>query len=76
MQENQFDTIYHDFLLVVRCGREYSESTASNCSMLTSFQLMAVSLRIYAQHASETFPRDAPRVAALIERERAYGLSG
>jgi hypothetical protein len=77
MQENQFDTIYHEHF--------------SYFSLLTAEQIFAAhgllifdvdeipthggSLRIYACHAVDLSHRPAPSVAALRAREEAAGLS-
>jgi SAM-dependent methyltransferase len=78
MQENQFDTIYHEHF--------------SYFSFLTARQVFAKhglilfdveeipthggSLRVYARHAEQADQAASPRVADLIARERAAGLDG
>ncbi len=76
MEENQFDTIYHEhfsyfsFLTVVRVFGAHG---------LRLFDVQQLpthggSLRIFATHAENTSHRVDPAVAALLEQERAAGL--
>jgi len=78
MQENQFDTIYHEhfsyfsFLTVQQVFAKHG---------LVLFDVEEISthggsLRIFARHAQDAQPAVAARVADLLARERAAGLDG
>jgi hypothetical protein len=74
MQETQFDTIYHEHfsylsLLVVQRIFARHGLTIVDVDELPTH---GGSLRVYARHAAAAQP--SPRVAALLERERAFGL--
>jgi len=73
----QFDTIYHE---------HYSYLSMTSVDRIFAHHGLAVfdvdelathggSLRIYARHAEADAPVRSPRVAALLERERAEGLT-
>ncbi|HKW94440.1 MAG TPA: class I SAM-dependent methyltransferase [Methylomirabilota bacterium] len=76
MRENQFDTIYHEHFSY------FSFLTVSQIFAAHGLTLFDVeelwthggSLRIYARHAADETRPIGPRVAALLERERAAGL--
>jgi SAM-dependent methyltransferase len=78
MEENQFDTIYHEhfsyfsFLTVVRVF-------GSHGLRLFDVQQLPThggSLRIFATHAENQTHKETHAVAALLEEERAAGLGG
>src|SRR6185436_7557958 len=78
MEENQFDTIYHEhfsyfsFLTVVRVF-------GSHGLRLFDVQQLPThggSLRIFATHAENQTHKETAAVAALLEQERAAGLGG
>lgn len=76
MQENQFDTIYHEhfsYLSFVVAERVFAAHG------LTLFDVEEIpthggSLRIYARHAEDISPEISARVTELRARERAAGL--
>ena len=74
MQETQFDTIYHEhfsylsLLVVQRIFARHGMAIVDVDELPTH----GGSLRIYAQHAAAA--QSSPRVAALLDRERAFGL--
>ncbi len=76
IEQNQFDTIYHEHFSYL------SFSTVQRIFMRHGLELFDVeelpthggSLRIYASHASDMSHASTPRVAELVERERALGF--
>jgi hypothetical protein len=76
MQENQFDTIYHEhfsylsFFVVEKIFRHHGLRLFDVEELPTH----GGSLRIYACHADDESHPSLPAVAALRERERTYGL--
>jgi len=76
MQENQFDTIYHEhfsYISFVVAERVFAAHG------LTLFDVEEIpthggSLRIYARHAANTALPVSTKVPELLERERAAGL--
>ena len=74
---NQFDTIYHEHfsylsLTTVRAVFAHHGLTVFDVEELPTH---GGSLRIYAQHAGDAGRPVTPRVAALLEREAAAGLT-
>ena len=77
MQRNYYDTIYHEhfsYLSLVSVEKIFAHHG------LTLFDVEEIapqggSLRIYARHAEDAAPAVGPRVAALRDREIAYGLT-
>jgi hypothetical protein len=76
MQENQFDTIYHEhfsyfsFLVVQRVFAAHGLTLFD----VDELQTHGGSLRIYARHSEAASPPVSDRVRELLERERALGL--
>jgi SAM-dependent methyltransferase len=77
MEENQFDTIYHEHYSY------FSFATVRRVFAHHGLELFDVeelpthggSLRIYGRHADNATPAVGERVEALLERERLFGLN-
>jgi SAM-dependent methyltransferase len=78
IDENQFDTIYHEhlsyfsFLIVERIFAHHGLSVFDVDELTTH----GGSLRIYARHTSDTAPPTSPSVDALRQREIEAGFAG
>ena len=76
MQQNQFDTIYHEhfsyfsFLTVQQVFAKHGLALFD----VEEISTHGGSLRIFARHAEDTGKAVTPRVADLLARERAAGL--
>jgi hypothetical protein len=78
MQENQFDTIYHEHFSYFSFLTVQRVFAAHGLRMFDVQQLPTHggSLRIFAAHAEDTIRPVEPAVARLLAEERAAGLDG
>jgi SAM-dependent methyltransferase len=76
LDENQFDTIYHEHFSYFSLGTVERVLTAHGLTLFDVDQLPTHggSLRVYAQRAGDGVQAVSPRVGALIDGERAAGL--
>jgi hypothetical protein len=76
MQENQFDTVYHEHFSYFSLLTVMQVFRAHGLRIFDIEQLSTHggSLRIYACHAGDALQPDRPSVAALLAEERAAGL--
>jgi len=76
MEENQFDTIYHEHYSYFSFGTVQRVFAHHQLTLFDVEELPTHggSLRIYARHADQTEPAVGPRVEALLDRERDFGL--
>jgi SAM-dependent methyltransferase len=76
IDENQFDTIYHEHFSYFSLMVAQQIFAAHGLTLFDVEELWTHggSLRIYARHAEDTSRPTGPRVAALLTREKAAGL--
>jgi SAM-dependent methyltransferase len=76
IDENQFDTIYHEHFSYFSLMVAQQIFAAHELTLFDVEELWTHggSLRIYARHAEDTSRPTGPRVAALLAREKAAGL--
>jgi len=76
IDENQFDTIYHEHFSYFSLMVAQQIFAAHGLTLFDVEELWTHggSLRIYARHAEDTSRPTGPRVAALLAREKAAGL--
>jgi len=76
IDENQFDTIYHEHFSYFSLMVAQQIFAAHGLILFDVEELWTHggSLRIYARHAEDTSRPTGPRVAALLAREKAAGL--
>jgi len=76
IDENQFDTIYHEHFSYFSLMVAQQIFAAHGLTLFDVEELWTHggSLRIYARHAEDTARPTGPRVAALLAREKAAGL--
>lgn len=78
VQENQFDTIYHEhysYLSLTAVLRIF-EANGLCCFDVEEIPTHGGSLRVYAQRADTGMHDASPRIAALIAREAEAGMTG
>ena len=75
IEENQFDTIYHEHFSYLSFGtvRRIFRHHGLELFDVEELPTHGGSLRIYARHAADASHPIAPRVEELIERERSLG---
>ncbi|HET6881911.1 MAG TPA: class I SAM-dependent methyltransferase, partial [Pirellulales bacterium] len=76
MEDNQFDTIYHEHFCYFSFRSAISVLAAHGLTVFDVEELPTHggSLRVFARHAENDEPTVTPSVAALVERERELGL--
>jgi len=77
MDENQFDTIYHEHFSYLSLGtvRRIFDHHGLEVFDVEELPTHGGSLRIFAQHNTGERPEVTPRVEALLDREIAAGLA-
>lgn len=77
MQDNLFDTIYHEHFSYLSCLVVEKIFAAHGLTLfdVDEIPIHGGSLRIYARHTEDASKPVSDRVAAFIERETAFGLS-
>ena len=78
VQENQFDTIYHEhysYLSLTAVSRIF-EANGLRCFDVEEISTHGGSLRVYAQRADTGKHAASPRVPALMAREAEAGMTG
>ena len=77
MDENQFDTIYHEhfsYFSLLTTQRIFARHGLTLCDV-EEIPTHGGSLRVYARHTEDGSKPVAPSVAALLGREEAFGLT-
>ena len=76
LEENQFDTIYHEHWSYLSLGTTQRIFAAHGLTVFDVEELWSHggSLRLFIRHESDTSKPVASRVDELLERERAFGL--
>jgi len=76
MEENQFDTIYHEHWSYLSLGTTQKVFAAHGLTVFDVEELWTHggSLRLFVKHATDETKAVTPAVAALLEREREFGL--
>lgn len=76
IEENQFDTIYHEhfsYFSLMTIQKVFAKHQLSIFDV-EEINVHGGSLRIYAKHQEDVTKAISPRVSALIEKEKNYGL--
>lgn len=78
VDNNQFDTIYHEHFsyLSFHTVQKIFSSQGLEMFDVEEIPTHGGSLRIYARHKEDTAKPVSPRVAALLEKETARGMTG
>lgn len=77
VDNNQFDTIYHEHFsyLSFYTVKQIFEAVGLEMFDVEEIPTHGGSLRIYAKHKADTSKEISPRVAALLEKEKAHGIA-
>jgi hypothetical protein len=77
IEENQFDTIYHEHFsyFSFTTARKVFDKYGLTLFDVEEIPVTGGSLRIYARHADDVSRPIGPRVAALLKKEEAAGLT-